>query len=118
LDEFIKEKDKHLINEVKEGDYDHLVSMMAHLGAVREKINTYDNMFEPIKQKIELLKNYGQEVPDEVYDKLQVRTIFIIFSLSLSPSLSLSLSFSLFYIIRTIFLLKRFCQRNGQTRKN
>jgi dynein heavy chain, axonemal len=52
--------------------------MMAHLGAVREKINTYDNMFEPIKQKIELLKNYGQEVPDEVYDKLQVSFFLLV----------------------------------------
>lgn len=71
LDEFIKDKDKHLVKEVKEGDYDHLVDMMGHLGAVREKTNTYDNMFDPIKKKIELLKAYGQEVPDDVYDKLQ-----------------------------------------------
>ncbi len=71
LDEFIKEKDKHLVKEVKEGDYEHLVSMMGHLGAVREKSNTYDNMFDPIKKKIELLKTYGQEVPDDVFDKLQ-----------------------------------------------
>ena len=72
LDEFIKEKDKHLVNEVKEGDFEHLVAMMGHLAAVREKTNTYDNMFEPIKKKIELLKTYGQEVPDDVYEKLQV----------------------------------------------
>ena len=72
LDDFIKEKDKHLVKEVKEGDFDHLVAMMGHLGQVREKTNQYDNMFEPIKKKIELLKNYGQEVPDDVYDKLQV----------------------------------------------
>jgi dynein heavy chain len=73
LDDFIKDKDKHLVKEVKEGDFEGLVSMMGHLGAVREKTNTYDNMFEPIKKKIELLKNYGQEVPDDVYDKLQVK---------------------------------------------
>jgi len=72
LDEFIKEKDKHLVKEVKEGDFEHLVAMMGHLGAVREKTNTYDNMFDPIKKKIELLKAYGQEVPDDVYEKLQV----------------------------------------------
>jgi dynein heavy chain len=72
LDEFIKEKDKHLVKEVKEGDYEHLISMMGHLGAIREKTNTYDNMFDPIKKKIELLKTYGQEVPDDVYERLQV----------------------------------------------
>jgi dynein heavy chain len=71
LDEFILEEDKVLVNEVKEGDYNHLVAMMGHLGQVREKTPVYDTMFEPIKNKIELLKAYGQEVPDDVYDKLQ-----------------------------------------------
>ena len=73
MDEFIKEKDKQLIREVKEGEYENLVKMMGYLGAVREKTAGYDNMFDPIKHKIELLKTYGQEVPDDVYDKLQVK---------------------------------------------
>ena len=59
--------------EVKEGDYAHLVQMMGNLGDVRERTTQYDSMFDPIKNKIELLKTYGQEVPDEVYEKLQVR---------------------------------------------
>ena len=46
--------------------------MMGHLAAVREKTIIYDDMFDPIKQKIELLKTYGQEVSDEIYDKLEV----------------------------------------------
>ena len=73
LDEFIKVKDVHLAKEVSEGDFAHLVAMMGHLGDVREKTAQYDNLFEPVKQKIELLKTYGQEVPDEVYEKLQVK---------------------------------------------
>ena len=76
LDEFIKDKDKELVKEVKEGDYNHLISMMGHLGAVREKTAQYDNMFDPLKKKIELLKTYGQECPDDVYDKLQVKFFF------------------------------------------
>ena len=31
-----------------------------------------DNMFEPLKETIELLRTYGQEMPDEVYTQLQV----------------------------------------------
>jgi len=31
-----------------------------------------DEMFEPMKQAIELLKIYNQELPDEVYQHLQV----------------------------------------------
>jgi dynein heavy chain len=43
---------------------------MAHLGAVREKQPIFDIMFEPLKQKLELLKSYGQEINDDVYDRL------------------------------------------------
>ena len=45
---------------------------MAHLGAVREKQPTFDAMFEPLKQKLELLKSYGQEIHDDVYERLNV----------------------------------------------
>ena len=76
LDEFIKNKDGLLAKEVKDGDYTHLVQMMGNLGDVRERTVQYDGMFEPLKNKIELLKTYGQEVPDEVYEKLQVSSIF------------------------------------------
>ncbi len=74
MDEFIKAKDGHLAKEVN--DYDHLVQMMGNLGDVRERTPIYDCMFEPIKNKIELLKAYGQEVPDDVYEKLQVKILF------------------------------------------
>jgi dynein heavy chain len=75
LDDFIKEKDKTLVKEVKEGDFENLVAMMGHLGTVRDKMNQYDNMFDPIKKKIELLKSYDQEVPDDVFERLQVNTL-------------------------------------------
>lgn len=71
LDDFVRSKDVHLAKEVTDGDYTHLVSMMGHLGEIREKTVYYDTMFEPIKNKIELLKSYGQEVADEIYEKLQ-----------------------------------------------
>ena len=72
LENFIKDKDKELVKEVPAGNYAQLVAMMGHLGAVREKTVQYDNMFDPIKKKIELLKTYGQEASDDVYDKLAV----------------------------------------------
>ncbi len=71
LDQFIKEKDKALIRDVRKGDYRALVAMMGHLAAVREKAALFDNMFDPIKKKIELLKTYDQEIPDDVYERLQ-----------------------------------------------
>jgi hypothetical protein len=72
LDEFIKNKDGHLANEVKEGDYNHLIQMMSNLGDVREKTQLFDTMFDPLRFKIDLLKSYGQEIPDDIYEKLQV----------------------------------------------
>lgn len=46
--------------------------MMGHLMAVKDKQPVADNMFEPLKETIELLKTYGQELPDEVHQQLQV----------------------------------------------
>ncbi len=40
--------------------------------AVKERHQATDNMFEPLKQTIELLKCYGQEMPEDVSQKLQV----------------------------------------------
>ncbi|CAF3393401.1 unnamed protein product [Rotaria sp. Silwood1] len=70
LADFIKLHDKGLNVTVNEGDYDSLVEVMAHLGAVREKLPMFDAMFEPLKQKLELLKTYGQEINDDVYERL------------------------------------------------
>ena len=53
--------------------------MMGHLMAVKDKQPVADNMFEPLKETIELLKTYGQELPDEVHQQLQVQMKVIIF---------------------------------------
>jgi len=72
LAEFIKVTSSGLSVEVQEGDYDGLVGVMCHLLAVRDRVPTTDNMFEPLKQTIELLKNYGEEMADEVHQQLEV----------------------------------------------
>ena len=61
--------------EVQEGEYDGLVEVMCHLLAVRDRMPTTDNMFEPLKLTIELLKNYGEEMADEVHQQLEVCAI-------------------------------------------
>ena len=70
LADFIKVNDKGLNVTVNDGDYEQLVQVMGHLGAIREKQPVYDVMFEPLKQKLELLRSYGQEINDDVYDRL------------------------------------------------
>lgn len=57
---------------IKEGDYDGLVEVMGHLMKVKERQVATDHMFEPLKQTIELLKTYGEDMPEEVHLKLQV----------------------------------------------
>lgn len=44
---------------------------MGHLMAVKDRQAGTDEMFEPLKHTIELLKTYGQELPEEVHLQLQ-----------------------------------------------
>ena len=60
---------------VEEGDYNGLVECMGYLFAVKDRQATTDEMFEPLKQTIELLKTYEQELPEEVHQQLQVNRI-------------------------------------------
>ncbi|NXT77896.1 DYH9 protein, partial [Zapornia atra] len=71
LEEFIKTADQGLSKKVEKGDYDGLVEMMGHLLAVKERHSATDAMFEPLKQTIELLKAYEQQLPEEVYRQLE-----------------------------------------------
>ncbi|GAB5581369.1 dynein axonemal heavy chain 17 isoform X1 [Prionailurus iriomotensis] len=71
LEAFMKVARMGLTKPLKEGDYDGLVEVMGHLMKVKERQVATDNMFEPLKQTIELLKTYGEEMPEETHVKLQ-----------------------------------------------
>ncbi|XP_067164604.1 dynein axonemal heavy chain 9 [Apteryx mantelli] len=71
LEEFIKIADKGLSKKVEKGDYHGLVEIMGHLMAVKERHSVTDEMFEPLKQTIELLKMYEQQLPEEVHKQLE-----------------------------------------------
>lgn len=72
LEAFMKVARTGLTKPLKEGDYDGLVEVMGHLMKVKERQVATDNLFEPLKQTIELLKSYGEELPEEIHLKLQV----------------------------------------------
>lgn len=59
---------------MEEGDYEGLVNVMGYLMNVKERQTTTDDMFEPLRDTIELLKQYDQELPEEVNVLLQVRS--------------------------------------------
>lgn len=61
MKEFIKVSDVGLGKTVEEGDYNGLVECMGHLMAVREKAETTDGMFEPLRETIDLLKVGGMK---------------------------------------------------------
>lgn len=72
LEEFILRTDKQLKRPVKEGDYDLLVETMAHLAAIKQREQATEALFTPLKETIELLKSYNQELPEEVHQQLEV----------------------------------------------
>ncbi|XP_067320917.1 dynein axonemal heavy chain 9-like [Anolis sagrei] len=71
LEEFIKVAERGLSKEAEKGDYEALVEIMGHLLAVKDRQTSTDEMFEPLKQTIELLKVYEQELPLEAYRQLE-----------------------------------------------
>ncbi|XP_069510616.1 dynein axonemal heavy chain 9 [Ambystoma mexicanum] len=71
LEEFARVAEKGLSVRVEEGDLPGLVNIMGHLMAVKDRQSNTDEMFEPLKQSIELLKLYEQDLPEEVYKQLE-----------------------------------------------
>ncbi|XP_049855418.1 dynein beta chain, ciliary-like [Schistocerca gregaria] len=71
LNDFIDEADNGLLQPVLEGDYDGLLKVMGYLFHVKERTPKTDEMFEPIKEMIDLLKTYDVEFSEEVYLQLQ-----------------------------------------------
>lgn len=80
LETFIEVTSKGLAEDVVEGDYDKLVEVMGHLIAVKDRQPNTDNMFEPLKQTIELLATYDQEMSETVHQQLEVSCNFSLFS--------------------------------------
>lgn len=72
LDDFIRNTESGINQDLDEGDYDVLVSIMGHLVAVRERLRATDAMFEPLKAKIALVQQYEEDLPEAMHLKLQV----------------------------------------------
>lgn len=77
LEVFIKNSESGMLTKVEKGDFEGLVEVMGHLLALKERQSSTDEMFEPLKQTIELLKTYEQELPDMVFKQLEVSTPFV-----------------------------------------
>ncbi|KAK9702182.1 Dynein heavy chain region D6 P-loop domain [Popillia japonica] len=71
LENFIQEAIKVMQTPLADDDYDGLLKVMGYLYKVKERMFATDNMFEPLKQIIELLRNYGVEFSEEIHVQLQ-----------------------------------------------
>ncbi|KAJ7420209.1 hypothetical protein BTVI_22374 [Pitangus sulphuratus] len=71
LEEFLQTAEKGLSRKVEKGDYEGLVEVMGHLLAVKERRGATDAMFEPLRETIDLLRAYEQDVPGEVHQQLE-----------------------------------------------
>lgn len=49
-----------------------LVEVMSHLLAVRDRQAATDSMFEPLRDTVILLEQYGVTIPEQVYSQLEV----------------------------------------------
>ena len=64
LDSFIERADLGMLAQVHEGDYNGLVKIMELLKQVKERQRGTDDMFEPLKEIVALLRNYGVVIPE------------------------------------------------------
>ncbi|KAH9636656.1 hypothetical protein HF086_003474 [Spodoptera exigua] len=73
LQEFIAYASKELSVELAEDDYEGLLKVMGVLNEVRAKMDAdTDHMFEPLRDIMDVLKEYGVEFPEETYEQLDV----------------------------------------------
>ncbi|KAJ3180788.1 hypothetical protein HDU85_003867 [Gaertneriomyces sp. JEL0708] len=70
LNIFVKNNKKGLESDIKEGDYDQLVGAMGLLHAIRQRTNSIDAMFEPLRKTIAFLRQFGVEMPEETHKLL------------------------------------------------
>lgn len=75
LSSFVQNTAHGLSNKVSDGDYAGLVDIMGHLMAIRDRQISNEQHFKPLKSTAELLKTYGQQLPESVYTQLEVCAI-------------------------------------------
>ena len=70
---FIQDTAHGLSAKVSDGDYEGLVNLMGHFRAIRDRQISNEQHFKPLNSTAELLKTYGQQLPESVYTQLEVR---------------------------------------------
>ncbi|CAL8367474.1 unnamed protein product [Boreogadus saida] len=71
LSSFVHDAVQGLGSKVSDGDYAGLVDIMGHLMAIRDRQISTEQHFKPLMSTAELLKTYGQQLPESVYAQLE-----------------------------------------------
>ncbi|XP_049903056.1 dynein axonemal heavy chain 11 [Epinephelus moara] len=71
LQKFVRTTVEGLGQPVAKGNHHGLVEVMSHLLAVRDRQAATDEMFEPFRDTVILLEQYGVTIPDQVYSQLE-----------------------------------------------
>ncbi|KAM3614782.1 uncharacterized protein V6R79_018954 [Siganus canaliculatus] len=71
LQKFVRAIFQGLGQPLATGNHCGLVEVMGHLLAVRDRQAATDKMFEPLKDTVVLLEQYGVTIPDQVYSQLE-----------------------------------------------
>ncbi|XP_028032579.1 dynein beta chain, ciliary-like isoform X2 [Bombyx mandarina] len=73
LEKFINYASKELSVELGDDDYEGLLKVMRVLNEVRAKVDAgTEQMFDPLRDIIDVLKEYGVDFPEETYEQLDV----------------------------------------------
>lgn len=73
LEAFIAYATKELNVELEDDDYEGLLNVMRVLNEVRAKQDAgTDTMFEPLRDIIDVLKEYGVEFSEETYEQVTI----------------------------------------------
>lgn len=72
LEEFITYATNELKVELGEDDYEGLLKVMGVLNEIKSKMDAgTDQMFEPLRDIMYVLREYGVEFPDETYEQVE-----------------------------------------------
>lgn len=66
LEEFIEMADETMSQEIDKEEYEKFIEILSVLNKVENRSMDTDNMFEPLKDIVELLKDYNEEVDNKV----------------------------------------------------
>lgn len=73
LEKFIAYATKELSVELGEDDYEGLLQVMGVLNEVKAKMDAgTDRMFEPLRDIMYVLKEYGVDFPEETYEQVNM----------------------------------------------